>query len=184
MSEFSFNTKGLDALIATLKGRPPRARIGVLSSKNIRRESDLSQAKKVARKAKKHGNFFEQASAEGNVRRSSAGETNAKIGLKHEFGIGVPMRSFLRIPIADNFQQYLENAGAFDSDAFKKVIAKKSLTLYVKRMGIVGETIVSDAFATGGFGKWKESQMKDKKVKQTLVETQQLRNSISSEVIE
>ena len=49
-------------------------------------------------------------------------------------------------------------------------------------MGAVGESIVQDAFSTGGFGKWKPSRMENKQTKQTLVETQQLRNSITSDV--
>lgn len=115
--------------------------------------------------------------------RQDTENTNASIGAKHELGeAGMPVRSFLRVPITENLQKYLESAGAFTQDALAKVIKDKSLTPWVTSIVLTAETIVHDAFDTGGFGKWKPSIMKNKEVKQTLVETQQLRNSITSEV--
>lgn len=111
--------------------------------------------------------------------------TNAKIGLKHEFGDDeVPQRSFLRMPITENLQKYLENSGAFDEAAIKEVIKSGSIKVWIQKVGVLGESIVIDAFNSGGFGKWKPSNMNFKKNHQTLVETQQLRNSITSEVEE
>lgn len=116
-------------------------------------------------------------------RNTQNAETNASIGAKHEFGQeGMPIRSFLRAPITDNLQKGLEDAGAFDEAALKQVAAEKTLLPFVKKICLVAEGIVADAFATGGFGKWKPSDMRFKKNHQTLVETQQLRNSITSEV--
>lgn len=109
---------------------------------------------------------------------------NAEIGRRHEFGIGVPMRSFLRMPLNEKFQEYLNEAEPLSEDELKQVIATKSLTPLLKKMGIIGETVISDAFKTGGFGNWKKSNFKFKKVHQTLVETQQLRDSITSKVDE
>lgn len=117
--------------------------------------------------------------------RTDEGPNNASIGLKHEFGDQDNVRrSFLRVPITDNLQSYLDKAGAFDKDMFKKVLATGSFAEYVKKIGLIGVNIVLDAFDTGGFGKWKPSVMWMKKNHQTLVETQQLRNSIVSEVTE
>lgn len=118
-----------------------------------------------------------------NARRDDG--SNASIGAKHEFGDEeVPMRSFLRQPITENMQAYLDKSGAFDKAAAKKVVEEKSLVPWLKKVGIIAEQIVLDAFASGGFGKWKPSNMEYKKNHQTLVETQQLRNSITSEVKE
>lgn len=113
------------------------------------------------------------------------GGSNASVGAKHEFGdpaSGLPIRSFLRVPITEHLQEYLDKSKAFDQDALKKVISESSLREWVAKIGIVAETIVLDGFQTGGFGKWKPSNMLHKKNQQTLVETQQLRNSITSEV--
>lgn len=118
-------------------------------------------------------------------KRAGKANSNATIGAKHEFGSAeLPQRSFLRLPISENLQKYLDKAGAFDEEAVKRVIASGSVKEWVKLMAIVAESIVADAFATGGFGKWKPSNMAFKKNHQTLVETQQLRNSITSDVKE
>lgn len=117
--------------------------------------------------------------------RKSEGPTNAEIGLRHEFGkAGMPVRSFLRVPIIDNLQAGLDESGAFNQDALEKVIAEKSIKNWVAKIGIVAEGIVLEGFHTGGYGKWKPSFMKYKKVQLTLIETNQLRNSITSDVKE
>lgn len=115
--------------------------------------------------------------------RSKGENNNATIGAAHEFGTEtLPIRSFLRVPIAENLDKYLENSGAFDADALAQVMKQKSLIPWYKKMVVVAERIVLDGFDTAGFGKWKPSNMKDKKNHQTLVETKQLRDSITSEV--
>lgn len=118
-----------------------------------------------------------------NARVGKNANTNAQIGAKHEFGSdGMPIRSFLRVPISTKMQEYLDKSGAFDPAALKKVLNEGTIYTWVQRIGIIGESIVADAFDTGGFGAWPPSNMALKKNHQTLVETQQLRNSITSDV--
>jgi phage gpG-like protein len=115
--------------------------------------------------------------------RSTKGPNNATIGAYHEFGTTkMPQRSFLRIPISDNLQKEMESSGALDKDVLRAVMASGSLVPWAKKVAVLAEGIVAEAFATGGFGKWKPSNMSYKANHQTLVETQQLRNSITSEV--
>lgn len=115
--------------------------------------------------------------------RSGKANSNATIGAKHEFGEdGMPIRSFLRIPIIENFQKALDRAGALEKGTLKQIVDERSLLVFIKKLGILAEGIVAEGFATGGFGKWKPSNMRYKQNKQTLVETTQLRNSITSEV--
>lgn len=118
-----------------------------------------------------------------NHRSGKGNETNATIGAKHEYGAdGMPQRSFLRIPIAEHLQAYLDKSNAFKPDILKRVVKEGNIIPWLEKIGITAEAVVSDAFDTGGFGKWTPSNMKYKKVHQTLVETKQLRESISSEV--
>lgn len=156
---YEYKDMGLEALVKAFKDLEdaPQARVGILGSKTSRNSDN----------------------------------TNASIGMKHEFGeiveyfgkqVKLPVRSFLRVPIIENMQKYLQKANFFNKNSAKKVIEEKSFVTFIKMLGIVGETIVLDAFASGGFGKWKPSNMQHKKNKQTLVETQQLRNSITSDV--
>lgn len=119
------------------------------------------------------------------TREKGDAPSNATIGARHEFGTEtLPIRSFLRMPLTEQMQKYLDDSGAFTREAFAKVLKDRSLTEWVKKIGIVGEAVIADAFNTGGFGKWAPSDMTRKKNHQTLVETQQLRNSITSEVKE
>lgn len=110
--------------------------------------------------------------------------TNATIGAKHEFGSGgSPKRSFLRVPISELLKGRLEKAGLFDERALMDVIKTGSILVWVKKIAVVALDISLGAFASGGYGKWKPSNMARKKVKMTLVETQQLRNSITEDVV-
>lgn len=115
-------------------------------------------------------------------KRSTA--SNASIGVKHEFGQdGMPQRSFLRMPLIERLQPELEfKTGLLTEASIKQVVKERSLKSWMLKIAIVCEAVIADAFDTGGFGKWRPSNMKFKKNKQTLVETQQLRNSITSEV--
>lgn len=114
--------------------------------------------------------------------RNDAGETNATIGARHEFGLGVPQRSFLRMPIEVRLQKEIKSSGLITPKSIKEIIETGTLRPMLQKIAIVGERCVLLAFDSGGFGKWKPSNMENKKVHMTLVETQQLRNSITSEV--
>lgn len=117
--------------------------------------------------------------------RKDGGKTNADIGAKHEYGNeGMPVRSFLRVPIVEHLEKKMEEAGAFDEASLKLVVQQGSILLWMKKIATIAEGIVVESFHTGGFGKWPPSNMKYKKVHLTLVETQQLRNSITSETKE
>ncbi len=107
--------------------------------------------------------------------------TNATVGAAHEFGTErLPKRSFLLEPIQDQIKNRVKDLIG-DAD-IKRIIADKGMRGVTQDLGIIGVQIVADAFASGGFGKWPQSNYADKKVHQTLVETQQLRNSITYEV--
>lgn len=118
----------------------------------------------------------------GSKSRKEGGD-NATIGAKHEYGMeGMPVRSFLRIPITEHLEKKMEASGAFDEASLKLVIQAGSIVAWLHKVAIIAEGIVAEAFSTGGFGKWKPSNMKHKKIHLTLVETTQLRNSITSDV--
>lgn len=115
------------------------------------------------------------------------GTTNAEIGLKHEFGDGeLPQRSFLRVPVMERLEKYLSQNGLFDKSVIKKSLKDKSAMDIMKKIAVTAESIVLEAFATGGFGKWPKWRNPDYKnnTGMILVDTQQLRNSITSEVKE
>lgn len=166
--------KPLEKILRALKGNIPVARVGILGGSNQRAMGNPSGKTVAKPKALPMG---------AQPAHQAIGTSNAEIGMKHEFGMdGMPMRSFLRIPLIENFKDYLEEAGGMDKKVINEMIKTGTLVEFVKKMGIIAERVVLDAFHTGGFGKWPPSDMRNKKNHETLVETQQLRNSITSDV--
>lgn len=149
-----FNPKGLNRIIKALKGPLPTVRVGILGTK---------------------------------TQRNDTNQTNATIGACHEFGTtNMVARSWLRIPLIENLQSYLEKSRALDKDTLVKMVNTGSIKEWMAKIGIVAEAVISDGFSTSGFGKW--ANWKDpnyhNQANQILVDTQQLRNSISSDVVE
>jgi hypothetical protein len=109
--------------------------------------------------------------------------TNVKVGMKHEFGSfseGIPRRSFLRDPMTFKRKELLKQA--------KKIIDRdidKGIEFVLEKIGVLGETIVQEAFATGGFGAWQplsDTTIKKKNSSSVLIDTGQLRRAIISKV--
>ncbi len=120
-----------------------------------------------------------------NAARSDGELNNAQIGSWHEFGTSqLPVRSFLRVPLQTRFRKAMDASGAFDKASLREVLRQGSFVPWLKKAGIVAEGVVLEAFDTGGFSKWPVSDMANKTNHQTLVETGQLRNSITSEVVD
>ena len=147
-----FNMKGIDDLLKALKN-PPMARVGILGS-------DASQA---------HGD---------------GGSTNAQIGACHEYGTAnLPIRSFLMMPISVFLFKRAQKAGFFDKETLARVLRERSLVSFVKKFAVLAEGIVGEAFASNGFGTWvPHSPHYKNNTGMILVDTQQLRNSITSDV--
>lgn len=111
--------------------------------------------------------------------------SNAEIGLAHEKGIkskNLPRRSWLEEPLRDHLSEHFEKLG-------KKAIERFLQSNYVQayaELGIVSEIIIQKGFETGGYGKWKplkESTIRAKGSSAILIETAQLRRSVTSEVV-
>lgn len=151
------DTRLMDDLIKALKS-PLFGRIGVLGANTARTKSEGE--------------------------KNDDSPTNAEIGADHEFGTDkLPRRSWLRIPLAENFNAFLEENGAFNETILRRVIENRTIKPWLQLVMATAEEVVLTAFDTGGFGKWKPSNMALKKNHQTLVETQQLRNSVSTEIV-
>lgn len=165
------NDKALKELIKTFKSPLPQGRIGILGTKTGRVENKTTLT------------FKEVQDLSTNIRKVTT-KTNAEIGAYHEFGgAKMPQRSFLRIPLTDNLNKYLKKSGAFKEATLKEVMRERNLFPWMQKVMVTCEAIVTDAFATRGFGKWPGwSNGYTNRTGQVLVDTQQLRNSISSEV--
>lgn len=111
--------------------------------------------------------------------------TNADIGLRHEKGVKsehLPRRSWLQNPLEDNLMEYFTKIG---SETIKLMVLKQSLSAY-QDLGIICEQIIQKGFETGGYGKWKSLSaftIAQKKSSQILIDTGQLRKSVTSQVV-
>lgn len=113
------------------------------------------------------------------------GMGNAEIGIIMEYGSfkrKIPPRSFLIMPINKKRKEILKKVGPV---AFKHFMAGQPKKAYVA-LGLQAESVVQDAFTSAGFGTWKplkEATIKAKGSSKPLIDTGQLRRSITSEVV-
>lgn len=122
----------------------------------------------------------------GSKEHEGTGKTNAEIGEIHELGLvaGIPQRSFLKMPLETRLFSKIE------AEKEKYYIALKNGKLYkwFEAIGLWAEEIIDEAFNTRGFGSWAPNSpvtIARKKGKDTpLIDTGQLKNSITSTVIE
>lgn len=109
---------------------------------------------------------------------------NAEIGVLQEFGSitnNIPPRSFLRMPL-ETKKNRLEEVIANSTEDIATGDLKKVLT----KVGFEAEAIIDDAFRTGGFGNWAPNApetVAKKKSSRPLIDTGQLRRSITSKVV-
>ncbi len=120
--------------------------------------------------------------------------TNAEIGLAHEKGVksrNLPRRSWLQVPLEDHLpEEFIKNGPR----VMLMMLAGNALLAY-QDLQVICERIVEGAFDTGGYGKWKALELKtlqgkkswkklsswdEKNNDQILVDTSQLRRSITS----
>lgn len=108
--------------------------------------------------------------------------TNGDIGAVHEFGSmsqHIPQRSFLRMPLTTRLKDNV-------SSNWGETILRQGFNSALRKLGVMGENTVQKAFATGGFGVWpklKPATIARKRSSAILIDTSQLRRSISSRVV-
>lgn len=122
--------------------------------------------------------------------RSKGGSTNAEIGFIQEFGRmekpKIPARSFLRMPLREHLKDEIEKSKAFKEDEIDKAVAAGNGEQLVKKLGLVAEKVILEAFETSGWGKWKKNApftVKMKGSNKPLIDTGELRKSITSQVV-
>lgn len=121
-----------------------------------------------------------------NSREDKSFLTNSDIGFKHEFGSrseNIPKRSFLREPMMEKLNDDVIKKRL----KLKKIIESLDMKSFFVTLGIIGESVVQRAFSTRGFGKWPPNSpatIARKKSDSPLIDTAQLRKSITSDVKE
>lgn len=123
-----------------------------------------------------------------NVSRKGKGSTNSEIGAAHEYGSpkhGLPSRSFLRMPLTNEFPKVLEKSSVMGEHEMKQVLATGSLAPWLKKVAILAVGCCKEAFFTSGWGRWAPWKPGyTNNTGQILMDTTQLRESITEEVVE
>jgi len=110
-------------------------------------------------------------------------ESNAEIGAKHEFGIGVPQRSFLRMPLENKLPEFVEKTVKEPEELIKDSLKNSTLAPLMMALATACEATIQGAFETGGFGNWPAHSPTTKSISGKLLdETGQLRKAIKTEV--
>ncbi len=110
---------------------------------------------------------------------------NAQLGAVHEFGVvskNIPARSFLRMPVIAQLPAVLK---ATSRDHWHKVILKNGILGALGLLGGYALDAIHLSFETGGFGTWqrlKARTIKRKGSSAILIDTAQLRQSITAEI--
>ena len=147
--------------------------------------NDLSQLKEITKQIKIATTHEVNVGIPKDVGRYPNGLSIVEVGIFHEFGTrkGVPRRSFLRVPFIVE-QKTIDKAIA---TSWKKIAEGKSQTIKeFGILGIVGQNISKDAFATSGFGKWEKLKPATEKAKgstEILLDTGKLVQSITNWVV-
>lgn len=155
MTQVKINTKGFDIIRRALEDKY-KTRVGILGSK-------ASQQHKGGKE---------------NL-------TNAFLGSIHEFGSfsrNIPPRSFLRMPLEEKIGEWIKK----NKDRYYTLLTEGNLRKFYVAMGFEAEKIIDEAFASSGFGKWapdSPATIKNKGSAMPLLDTGQLRNSVTSRVM-
>jgi len=108
---------------------------------------------------------------------------NADIGAFLEFGTKkMPRRSFLLDPLTIKGKELTKKT---EQIIDRYIDEENGIEKILELVGIYGESIVQEAFETGGFGAWepiKEATANRKGSSQILIDSSQLRRSVISKV--
>lgn len=149
----------------------------------ITAKSDFSGLEKLKKQVKK--NYVARVGILGRGDARPDGLSNATIGFKHEFGSvseNIPIRSFLRMPLTTHSNEIED---VLKTKTAKNMVDKKGIKALITLLGVKGEAIVQEAFASRGFGTWAKNSaytIAKKGSDSPLVDTGELRKTITSEV--
>lgn len=142
--------------------------------------NDLTEFKKVFNEIQEARKHAINIGLPKDVGTYDNGQSILEVGERHEFGLGVPRRSFLRMPLIVN----QETINKHLKYSWKQIVEGKSTAIkQFNILGTVGQNISRDAFKTQGYGKWKDIDEKTKEQKgssKILFDTGRLVQSVTN----
>ena len=158
MADIKLDISKMETLLKFLKGGMPSIKVGIMGQKN---------------------------------KRDKGIPTNAEIGFVNDFGKmtgypRIPARSFIRVPLQFHFYEKLLSKKSLSQKEFEKAVKEGKADKFAEKVGLVAEETIQEAFATRGYGEWRPNAQKTIEQKGSdspLIDTGQLRRSITSKVI-
>ena len=111
-----------------------------------------------------------------------SGLSVVEVGTRHEYGLGVPRRSFLRMPFELKEKELKDTL----EKGYKSILKGGDTITNLNKVGLVAQNISKGAFKTGGYGHWKDIKPETKEAKgssKILVDTARLLQSITYWVV-
>ena len=158
MADVELDISKMKNLVELLKGGMPGIKVGIMGQKNKRKKGE---------------------------------PTNAEVGFENEFGkmtgpVKIPARSFIRMPLMTHFYDKLVSKKSLTKKEFEKAVKNGKADDFARKVGLVAEETIQEAFATRGWGNWKENApytVMKKGSDSPLIDTGQMRRSITSKII-
>lgn len=142
------------------------------------KQNDLSKLQHVAKQMKIAKKTAIKVGLPSDVGSYENGASILQVGSAHEYGLGVPRRSFIRVPM-DKEKAKIKNAL---EAGFKSVVNGGDVIQNLNKVGLIAQNISQTAFKNQGYGQWKaldENTIAQKGSSKILFDTGRLVQSVS-----
>lgn len=121
--------------------------------------------------------------------RKDGESSNAEIGAAHEYGApqrGLPVRSWLRMPLKDHLQEKMEEDQLLNEKSTKEVMKLGTIRPWMEAVKVSAIATVLKAFGNAGWGTWQpwKDPNYTNNTGEILQDTQQLKNSVDAKVVD
>ncbi|WP_373073911.1 hypothetical protein [Sulfurimonas sp.] len=116
------------------------------------KKNDLSQLNHITEQLKIAKKTAIKVGLPADVGNYQNGASILQVGSAHEYGLGVPRRSFIRLPMekeAAKIKKALESG-------FKSVMSGGDVIPNLNKVGIIAQNISKTSFKNQGYGQWRD----------------------------
>ena len=116
------------------------------------KKNDLSKLESITKQMKIAKKTAIKVGIPSEVGSYSSGVSIATVGAAHEFGLGVPRRSFIRVPM-DKQKSTINKAL---KSGFESILKGGDTIQNLNKIGLVAQNISQTSFKNQGFGTWSD----------------------------
>lgn len=123
--------------------------------------NDLSKIAEISKQIRLMKKTAVKVGLPADVGQYENGQSILEVGQRHEYGLGVPRRSFLRVPMAKETPK-IQNAL---KSGYKDIINGGDTKKNLNKLGILAQNISRNSFKNQGYGEWTDIKESTKKAK-------------------